>query len=111
MKIFGITFITKKELKTTVEELTKQLDKRVMELDYLTETFPFVLGQVVYDVALKNKQGRYTKTNPSFEHSSITAVVVTEKNYFSLAKRLNNNDVFYEYEEAEEYIKSVCKNT
>ena len=35
------------------------------ELDVLKEMFPFVLGQVVFDVALKNDKGRYTKSKPS----------------------------------------------
>jgi hypothetical protein len=91
MNIFGIS---KKDLKS--------------ELDAMKEMFPLVLGQTVYDVALKNDKGRYTKTNPSSEYSTITAVVVDEKNYFSLVKRYRRQDVFVDYCAAVNYINSVC---
>ena len=110
MKIFGINFTTKKELKAINANLMNEVEELLNELDIVNESFPFDLGQVVYDVALKNAQGRYTKTKPSIEHCTITEVTVNEKNYFGLVKRLNNNDVFYEREDAEEYLKSVCEN-
>jgi hypothetical protein len=117
MYIFGLHIATKKKrldyiakhdaevqkLKNEIIELNEELRDRV-------DSFPFYLGQVVYDVALKNAQGRYTKTKPSFEHCTITEVTVNEKNYFSLVKRFNNNDVFYEREEAVDYLNSVCEN-
>lgn len=116
MYIFGLHITTKKKrldyiakhddevqkLKNEIIELNEELRNRV-------DSFPFYLGQVVYDVALKNAQGRYTKTKPSREHCTITEVEVNEKNYFGLKKHLENNDVFYEREEAEEYLNSVCK--
>lgn len=95
MKIFGINFITKKDLRA--------------ELGAMKETFPLIIGQIVYDVALKNDKGRYTKTKPSLEHSTITEVVVEEKNYFSLVNRYKRNDVFFTYKAAEEYLKAICK--
>ncbi len=101
MNIFGMNFTTKKELKAINAELMDELDRKL-------EDFPFELGQVVYDVALKNAKGRYTKTHPSFEHSTITEVVVDEKNYFNLVKRLNNSDVFFDRETAETWLKYIC---
>ena len=95
-------FTTKKMLKNKNAELVHELEKMI-------EMFPFRLGQTVYDVALKNDKGRYTKTKPSFEHSTITEVAVDEKNYFSLVKRFRRNDVFFNVEDAEEYLKSICK--
>lgn len=109
MKIFGITFTTKKELKHTISVLKEDLESCEDELAYVAETFPFDLGQVVYDVALKNAQGKYTKTKPSFDHCTITEVVVDEKNYFSLVNRFRRNDVFFDYDEAVDYLKSICK--
>ena len=109
MKIFGTNFTTKKDLKATVAALEADLESCEDELDYLRETFPFDIGQDVFDVALKNDKGRYTKTKPSLEYSTITAVTVDEKNYFNLVKRFKRNDVFFFYEEAEEYLKSICK--
>lgn len=102
MKIFGISFTTKKELKQKVLDLSR-------ECETLREFFPFTLGQTVYDVALKNELGRYTKTKPSREHSLITAVIVSEKNYFSLVKRFYNNDVFFTEEDAKSFLDEICK--
>lgn len=109
MKIFGINFTTKKELKEQVADLMCDVADLIEDLDYLRADFPFNLGEVVYDVALKNDKGRYTKTKPSLTHSTIAEVVVDEKNYFSLARRLERNDVFFTFEAAEEYLKSICK--
>ena len=109
MKIFGIEFTTKKELREQNVELMLEIEELIEQLQDLSNEFPFDMGQVVYDVALKNAQGRYTKTKPSREHCTITEVEVNEKNYFNLKKRLENNDVFFEYEDAEQYLDSVCK--
>ena len=89
----------------------KFITKRTVqkELAAMKEMFPFMLGQNVYDVALKNDKGRYTKTKPSIEYSTITEVIVDEKNYFSLVKRFRRNDVFLSQTEAETYLKSICK--
>jgi hypothetical protein len=116
MKIFGINFTTKKELKKqladqkeTILELCADVEARGAELKYMRMIFPFDIGQTVYDVALRNEKGRYTKTHPSFEYSTITEVVVDEKNYFVLVKRLGRKDVFFSKKEAEEYLKTVCR--
>lgn len=130
MKIFGITIETKKELRAKnteldafntkllkrnieltdkVNGLAKVLDTANDELHFMKQMFPFELDQVVFDVALKSAQGKYTKKNPSFEHSTIAEVAVNEKNYFSLVKRLKNNDVFFTRDEAVKYLTSVCK--
>ena len=101
MKIFGIEFKTKKELKAEVAQLKEKMG--FMEL-----TFPFTLGQTVYDVQLRNKNGKYTKKNASLEHSLINEVVVDTKNYFGLVERYNKYDVFTDYENAKEHLESVC---
>ena len=102
MNIFGMTIVTKKDLEQRVVDLS-------LELEAMKETFPLTMGQVVYDVALKNSKGRYTKTNPSIEYSTITEVTVDEKNYFNLVNRYKRNDVFFTHEAAERCLKSVCK--
>ena len=101
MKIFGITYITKKALKKRVAELET-------ELKTMKEAFPFTIGQIVYDVALKNAQGRYTTVNPSLEHSTISELVVNEKNYFKLIERSKRDDIFFDKEEAELFLKCAC---
>ena len=94
MNIFGINFATKNELKA--------------ELSSMKRDFPFALGQVVYDVQLKNEQGRFTKTKPSRDYSTISEVVVDTKNYFKLVERLDKKDVFVDYEDALIYLDLVC---
>lgn len=115
MKIFGINFVTKRELRLANEalidsniDLTIELEACEDALADVYDKFPLDLGQVVYDVALKNSKGRYTKTNPSFEHCAITEVIVDEKNYFGLVERLNRNDVFIEYDDAVAHLETIC---
>lgn len=116
MKIFGINFTTKKELKATIRALEVEVCQlktdatmQSMKFDSLRGDFPFDLGQTVYDVALKNASGKYTKTKPSREHSTITETVVTAKNYFGLVDRLNRNDVFFTEADAKKFLDSICK--
>lgn len=73
MKIFGIKIETKKELRVRNTELeaknsllTKALECATDEIFNLKRVFPFELSQTVFDVALKNAQGKYAKKNPSF---------------------------------------------
>ena len=75
----------------------------------MKEVFPLTIGQIVYDIALKDDKGRYTKTEPSSEHSIINEVVVDEKNYFSLVDRLKRSDVFIDRSDAEIYLDFVCE--
>jgi hypothetical protein len=109
MKIFGINFVTKKDLKNENFELQMSVKELEGELAQIQEKYPLDLGQVVYDVALKNAQGRYTKAKPSLEHCTITEVVVDEKNYFKLVKRMANKDVFMSMESAKKHLESICK--
>lgn len=109
MKIFGLHITTEKKYQKVITELQTKLDEDEKVLEAAFEEFPLVLGQKVYDIALKNDKGRYTKLNPSLEYCTITEVTVDEKNYFNLVKRFRRNDVFFTYEEAEDFLKSVCK--
>ena len=102
MKILGINFTTKKELRQQNEELQAELEE--MHFD-----FPFAIGQVVYDIALRNNKGRYTKTHPSREHCLINEVVVDMHNYFTLARRYHTNDVFLSKESANKYLDDFCE--
>ena len=101
MKIFGKEFITKKELKERVVQLEN-------ELKIMHDDFPFYLGQVVYDVQLRNEKGRYAKKNASLEHSLVNAVAVDEKNYFNLVERYKKQDVFTNEDEARTFLTDVC---
>lgn len=134
MALFGRIFVKKSEWEATkakVVELADELVKRdafektlkrqaaaieadrnglISELDTMKKAFPFIIGQVVYDVQLKNAQGRFTKKHPSFEQSSVNAVEVTAANYFKLVARLASKDVFFEEAAATEHIRSLCED-
>ena len=117
MNIFGLHITTKKKRLEYIERhdaeilaLKEEIQELADEIYDMIESFPFFIGQPVFEVVLKNDKGRYTKTKPSTKYSCINMVVVDEKNYFSLVKRFNRDEVFYEREEAEEYLKSVCEN-
>jgi hypothetical protein len=116
MKIFGINIQTKKELKRKIKRLMDSLIEAESEieayeeaLDYIGSRFPFDLDLEVFEVQLKNKNGKFTTTKPSKEHSVIVPVIVTEKNYFRLVKKFMNG-VFYTQEEAEEYLTDICSD-
>ena len=100
MLIFGKNFTTKKEMKNTITKLED-------EINVMKSTFPFVLGQTVYDIQLRDENGRYTKENVSLEHSLTNKVVVNKKNYFSLVERYHNKDVFLDEESANAYISHI----
>ena len=101
MKIFGKEIVTKKQLKEKIATLEAANAN-------LLEAFPFELGQVVYDIQLRNETGKYTRSSASLEHSRINEVEVTKKNYFGLVDRYKNNDVFFELQEANDYLVRVC---
>ena len=115
MKIFGREFKTRKELKATILQLETEVsvmntryEVAKCELNAMKNDFPFALGQIVYDVQLRNERGRYAKKNVSLEHSLINEVVVDEKNYFGLVERYKRNDVFVVYNNARAFLESVC---
>ena len=108
MKIFGTDFDTKKGLKQTIDRLRAEVLELEDALYRKEDMFPFYLGQTVYEIAFKNEKGRYTKKDPSFEHSEITEIEVTEKNYFKLVKRYENDDVFCSRDGAELYLEYIC---
>lgn len=78
------------------------------ELDHIKDLYPFEMGQVVYDLQLRNNKGRFTKKNPSKEYSLITEVTVDKKNYFNLVERYHNSDVFVKKADAEMRLNTVC---
>lgn len=133
MKFLGLNIETKKELRARLAIVENQLiykteqyedlverynkvcsDLQYMEediktqLDEMNETFPFYLGQVVYDVQLRSASGRYTKTKASREHSLVNEVIVDKKNYFNLVDRYNNYDVFMDRDAAEKHLDNHC---
>lgn len=129
MKIFGIEIKTKRALKREIEDLNLEVSKLKGQLMYqhkvteelvialndgkaayskMCETYPFDIGQVVYDIQFRNTEGKFTKKHPSIEHSLINEVTVTERNYFGLVKRYYARDVFTTYEDANEFLNEFC---
>ena len=103
------------QLKETVDSYEEYISHRAdlfqLAVDQLASyqtQFPFNLGDIVYDIQLRNNKGRFTKRNPSKEYSVINEVIVDKKNYFNLVDRYNTNDVFRNREEAESYVESIC---
>ena len=103
------------QLKETVDAYEEYISHRAdlfqLAIDQLTSyqtQFPFNLGDIVYDIQLRNNKGRFTKRNPSKEYSVINEVIVDKKNYFNLVERYNTNDVFRNREEAQSYVESIC---
>ena len=92
----------REKLVTINEELADKVE------DMLAK-YPFELGQVVYDVQLRNDKGRYTKKNPSREHSVVNEVTVDKKNYFNLVDRYKSKDVFATRVMATKYLDELCK--
>ena len=115
-------FTTKKELKATIKRLEERIERLLSNRNDLLEQinlsntmweaernkYPFELGQVVYDVQLRNAKGRYTKHNAAREYSKINEVVVDKKNYFNLVDRMASGDVFTSLELAQEKLDAVC---
>ena len=117
MKIFGKEFKTRKELKATIAKLENDVlaaynecEAVKGELNAMKNAFPFTLGQTVYDVQLRNEQGRYATKNASIEHSRINEVVVNKQNYFGLVDRYHRNDVFFDYDAAKAFIADTCSH-
>lgn len=122
MRIFGINFETKKSLRRRIEFLEAELQKEIAckneVIEYNNEIadayedviseFPFMLGDVVYDLQLKGANGRYTKVKPVKELSKILPVTIDEKNYFKMVKRLDENLVFILEEDAYASLDELC---
>ena len=102
MKIFGRTFVTKKELKRELAQLK-------IRIGVLEETFPLKIGQVIYDVQLRDDQGRYSREETASQaHSTIIPIAVNRRNYFNLVERYSNKShLFTCRENAEKYLLDV----
>ena len=90
------------------EEVIQYNEEIADKLQYMLDTFPFTMGDVVYDVQLRSNKGRFTKTKASRGYSTISEVVVDKKNYFNLVERYTKNDIFRSKIEAEKYLDEIC---
>ena len=116
MKFLWFNIETKKELRKKIvaleadcSETERELWDLRNELGQYEVTYPLTIGDTVYDIQLRNAQGRYAKKNPSRNHSYYNKVMVTKKNYFGLVERYRKNDVFLKEGDAIKYIDDICK--
>jgi len=117
MKFLGFNITTKKELKSEISllvqeknDLWEERHDLINEVSAYKHNFPLSIGQIVYDLQLRDAKGRYTKTNPSRTHSKINKIVVNEDNYFELVRRMKLKDVFVNEDTAISYLSVLCKD-
>ena len=99
-----------KLLKKTQQEVTMYNEELADKLEELMKKYPINIGDTLYEVCLRNDKGRFTKTKPSKEHSFIEATVVDTKNYFKLAEKFNNEEIFTTEKAAKKHLDSLCNN-
>ena len=58
MKILGIEFTTKKDLKEQINTLNTAQATLIAQITDLKKTFPLNIGETVYEVILKDDQGK-----------------------------------------------------
>lgn len=109
-------FVTKKALKIENAQYAEQLktitlynDELADKVESMLNMYPFNVDDVVYELVLKNNKGRFTKTKPSKEYSSIEEVKVTRKNYFNLVDKHNAEFVFTTLNAAEHKLNNICE--
>ena len=103
---------TEDELLAAKEEL-KEYKKRVAEtlaeLEKSKKLFKVGVGDVVYDITLKDKEGKFTTEKPCLETSTVKPVKVTESNFFDIIRRIEKKDVFFDEERAKKHVRKLCE--
>lgn len=105
MRIFGIQFETRRELKAKVQRLTDCLEQ---EREAIAVDFPIPMGATTYEVKLKGANGRFTTTKASKQHSVINEIIATPQNYFKLREKWFNGTLFLYSEDAHNYLDKMC---
>ncbi len=110
--MFG--FKWKKKYKALEQELLQERAIKnvlVISNNKMSETiadvakyFPLRLGETIYTIQWRDAGGKFTKKNATPEQSSVVAVVVTKRNYFSLVEKFNNKEAFVNETKAVEYL-------
>lgn len=96
------------ELKRDNEKIRCFNSELADKVEHMLYQYPITCGETLYEVCLRNEKGRFTKTNPSKEHSYIEATVVDTKNYFKLAEKYRANQLFLTEESAKKHLDSIC---
>lgn len=95
--------------KEAMKEYKKQVEDTFAELEKSKKLFKVGVGETVYDITLKDKNGKFTLKRPCLETSTIKAVEVTEGNFFDIIRRIERKDVFHDAERARKYLEKLCE--
>lgn len=95
--------------KAAMKEYKKQVEDTFTELEKSKKLFKVGVGETVYDITLKDKNGKFTLKRPCLETSTIKAVEVTEGNFFDIIRRIEKKDVFHDKERAKKHLEKLCE--
>ena len=95
--------------KAAMKEYKKQVEDTFAELEKSKKLFKVGVGETVYDITLKDKNGKFTLKRPCLETSTIKAVEVTEGNFFDIIRRIEKKDVFHDEERARKHLEKLCE--
>lgn len=90
-------------------EYRAKVDKSFETLAKQKRLFPVGIGDVVYDITLKDKEGKFTTEKPCLETSAVKPVKVTEGNFFDIIRRIEKKDVFFDEERAKKHVRKLCE--
>ncbi len=95
--------------KEAMKVYKKQVEDTFAELEKSKKLFKVGVGETVYDITLKDKNGKFTLKRPCLETSTIKAVEVTEGNFFDIIRRIEKKDVFHDKERARKHLEKLCE--
>lgn len=95
--------------KEAMKVYKKQVEDTFAELEKSKKLFKVGVGETVYDITLKDKNGKFTLKRPCLETSTIKAVEVTEGNFFDIIRRIERKDVFHDEERARKHLEKLCE--
>ena len=119
-KKFEEKYISKDELnkyvkKSEYDEVVKEYNRLSSKIDdILKDTNHYFvpgIGDVVYDVKYRTKNGRFcsNKGKASKEKSSVEEKVVTEENFLYVRQAIKDEEMFITKEEAQSKIDSLSE--
>lgn len=106
---FGTVALQLTAAKEAMKEYKKQVEDTFAELEKSKKLFKVGVGETVYDITLKDKNGKFTLKSPCLETSTIKAVEVTEGNFFDIIRRIEKKDVFLDEGRARKHLEMLCE--
>ena len=95
-------YVTREELEKATQELVKIKNDS-------NHYFKVGIGDTVYDVSYRNKDGKFStdKKQASKDKSKVVAKKVTKSNFIYVQSALKSNEMFETEEAAKEFIKTL----